>query len=99
VTAYDPKALDAKHPTHADLVAAAEKARRPYCPDCIDTYRGVATADHNAHVDDLLAILEVHYEIAPIYLGRGSTCACDDLWDECPTVQIVVDRLRGWGVL
>lgn len=67
-------------PTHADLVAAAEKARYRHTP-LSDT-----AIARNGEVEVLLAILRVADE-------WGESIVAEQL------VQIVADRLTGWGVL
>ena len=85
-------------PPHAEVLAAIDKARWAYCPDCIDTYRGVAVTDRNAHCDDLRATAEIH---APSTdpVTEGWCMECEDDWP-CRTVnQVVIDRLKKWGQL
>lgn len=77
-------------PSHAEVLAAIDKARRPQpvpehrpcaCHDQAD--------DRNNHCDDLRALMDLHHP---------TTCLAECA-DPCPAVQVVIDRLKGWGVL
>lgn len=73
--------------THADLLAAIDKAR----PDHPDDLLALYVSAKNAHLDTLRAILDLH--LVSDY--------CCDVLDEpvCPTVQVVADALRTMGAL
>lgn len=77
--------------THADLVGAAEKAR--WAGDLVSADR---RADRNGEVEVLLAILRIH---TPVVTDDRVCAECVVHRWPCSTVEIVADRLRGWGVL
>ena len=87
--------------THADLLAAIDKARRnPEEWDGLMEGGWSVAAAHNAQLDLCRAILDLHQ---PTGSGEdygycdGCFNGCD--WDTCPTMQAVADALTRMGAL
>lgn len=97
-------------PTHAEVLAAIDKARVPhydfccakgcagygFCEGCDDVCKCDAAWQH-AHCDDLRAIAERHQ--AAYDMANRPVCPRCKLPDPCPDYQQVIDRLKGWGAL
>jgi hypothetical protein len=83
-------------PTHADVLAAIDKARPPLLSPTASEERLAA------HCDDLRATAERHVPYMDTFDVEVPVHACCDVCLEdwpCPDYQRVIDRLTAWGAL